>query len=175
MKRINVSGTNNFETYAETSVEQFLQSNRIEYVLREHPAVFTCEDAEKYCIDVFGLACKNLFLRNEKNNRHFLVVLPAAKRADLKKVGEIVGERRLSFASPHALRDKLCLEPGSVSPFGLINDINKEVEVYIDKEVYDADVVNFHPNRNTASLELTRKMFHNYLKITGHIIHIVEL
>lgn len=158
-----------------TDVEQFLQSNKIEYILHEHPAVFTCEDAEKHCIGVPGLACKNLFLRDEKNKRYFLVILPASKRADLKKVGEMVGERRLSFANAELLRTMLGVEPGSVSPFGLINDVNKGVEVYIDKEVYDADNVNFHPNRNTASLELTREMFRAYLTIIGHVIHIIEV
>ena len=102
------------------NVEQFLQSHHIEYILHEHPAVFTCEEAEKHCVNVPGLAGKNLFLRSEKSARYFLVVLPAAKRADLKKVAEMVGERRISFANADILREKLGLEPGSVSPFGLI-------------------------------------------------------
>ncbi len=157
------------------NVEQFLQSHHIEYVLHEHPAVFTCEEAEKHCANIPGLAGKNLFLRSEKGARYFLIVLPAAKRADLKKVAEIMGERRISFANADALREKLDLEPGSVSPFGLINDAGREVEVYIDKDVHDADVVNFHPNRNTASLELTRDMFHKYLQILNHDVHIIEL
>ena len=157
------------------NVEQFLQSHHIEYILHEHPAVFTCEEAEKHCVNVPGLAGKNLFLRSEKSARYFLVVLPAAKRADLKKVAEMVGERRISFANADILREKLGLEPGSVSPFGLINDVKSEVKVYIDKEVYDADVVNFHPKTNTASQELSRDMFHRYLKALNRDVHIVEL
>jgi Ala-tRNA(Pro) deacylase len=63
------------------------------------------------------------------------------------------------------LMQTMWLEPGSVSPFGLINNENKDVEVYIDKQVYDADIVNFHPNINTASLSLTSEMFHKYLQV----------
>ncbi len=146
------------------NVEDFLKSHDIKYVLHEHPAVYTCEEAEKYCKNVPGLACKNLLLTDKKGRRYFLVVLPAAKRTDLKKFSEIVGESKVTFASPEALQEKLGLEAGAVSPFGLLNDKNKEVEVYVDKDVYDANVVSFHPNRNTASLELSGEMFHKFLE-----------
>ena len=80
------------------NVEQYLQANQIKYVLHEHPAVFTCEEAEKYCGDIPGLPCKNLLLRDKKKRRYFLLILPAEKRADLKKIGETVGESKVSFA-----------------------------------------------------------------------------
>src|SRR3990167_8246235 len=105
-----------------THVEDFLKSHNIQYALHEHPAVSTCEEAEKYCGDIPGLACKNLLLRDKKGRRYFLFVLPAEKRADLKQIGEIVGEKRVSFANAEALKEKLGLEPGAVSPFGLLND-----------------------------------------------------
>lgn len=155
-------------------VEQFLQSHGIAYVLHEHPAVFTCEDAEKYCGTVPGLAGKNLFLKNKKSTRYFLVILPADKRADLKHIAQVVGEQKVSFASPEALREKLGLEPGSVSPFGLLNDADAGVEVFIDREVADAEIVNFHPNRNTASLELTQKMFQIFLTTLKHVVKILD-
>lgn len=145
------------------AAEQYLQNHNISYVLHEHPAVFTCEEAEKFCADVPGIPGKNLFLRAGKAKRYFLIILPASKKADLKQISHIVGESKVSFASPASLKEKLDLEPGSVSPFGLINDQHHEVEVYIDREIYDAEIVNFHPNKNTASLELTREMFHKYL------------
>lgn len=97
------------------NIERFLRSNGIDFVLHEHPAVYTCEEAEKYCGDIPGLSCKNLFLRNKKHDRYFLVILPATKKADLKKLSEAAGEK-LTFASPEELKDKLGLEPGSVSP-----------------------------------------------------------
>ena len=156
-----------------TNVEQYLRTNQIEYVLHEHPAVYTCEEAEKYCGDIPGLACKNLLLKDKKGRRYFLIVLPAEKRADLKKIGKTVNEKKVSFASPEALKEKLGLEPGAVSPFGLLNDTSHEVEVYVDKKVYNADIVSFHPNRNTASLELTGDMFRKFLQALENKVHVI--
>lgn len=157
------------------NVEDFLKSNDITYILHEHPAVYTCEEAEKYCGDIPGLACKNLLLGGKKSGRYFLVILPAEKRADLKKIGEIVGDKQITFAGPEILLEKLGLEPGAVSPFGLLNDKNHEVEVYIDKKVYYADIVSFHPNRNTASLELTGNMFRKFLKAIENRTKMIDL
>lgn len=156
-------------------VEDFLKSNNIEYILHKHSAVYTCEEAMKHCSDIPGLACKNLFLKGNKGRRHFLMVLPANKQTDLKKLCGIVWESKISFASPEALKEKLGLEPGSVSPFGLLNDKLKEIEVYIDKEVYEADTVSFHPNRNTATFELQKDMFHKYLNISENKIEVIDL
>lgn len=157
-----------------TNVEEYLQDNQIKYVLHEHPAVYTCEEAEKHCGDIPGLACKNLLLKDKKGRRYFLIVLPAEKRADLKGIGKTVGESKVSFASPEALKEKLGLEPGAVSPFGLLNDKNHEVEVYVDEKVYNADIVSFHPNRNTASLELTGEMFRKFLQAIENKVHVIK-
>lgn len=155
-------------------VEKYLQDNQIKYVLHEHPAVYTCEEAEKYCSDIPGLACKNLLLKDKKGRRHFLIVLPATKRADLKGISEAVGENKVSFASAEALKEKLGLEPGAVSPFGLLNDQHHEVEVYVDEAVYNADIVSFHPNRNTASLELTGEMFRKFLQNINNKVNVIK-
>ncbi|MEK7085476.1 MAG: prolyl-tRNA synthetase associated domain-containing protein [Patescibacteria group bacterium] len=157
------------------TVEDFLKSNDITYSLHEHPAVFTCEEAEKYCGDIPGLACKNLLLKGRKSERYFLIILPAEKRADLKKISETVDDKQITFAGPEALLEKLGLEPGAVSPFGLINDKNHEIEVYIDKKVYYADIVSFHPNRNTASLELSGEMFHKFLRAIENKTKVIDL
>lgn len=156
-------------------VEQFLQSKGIQYTLHEHPAVFTCEDAEIHCKNVPGLACKNLVLKDKKSGRYFLLILPAAKRMDLKKFSEMVGQKNITFASADVLREKLGVDPGSVSPFGLLNDTEKEMEVYVDSEVYNAEIVGFHPNRNTATLELSREMFWKFLELLGQKKSVVEL
>jgi Ala-tRNA(Pro) deacylase len=144
-------------------VENYLKSNGIDFIKHEHREVFTCEDVEKYCPDIPGLSCKNLFLRNQKKKRYFLLVLPADKQTDLKKFAELAGDKKLSFGSADDLMEKLSLKPGSVSPFGLINDSEGVIELFIDKEVFDADIVSFHPNHNSASLELTKEMFHKFL------------
>ncbi|PIP26600.1 MAG: prolyl-tRNA synthetase associated domain-containing protein [Candidatus Moranbacteria bacterium CG_4_9_14_3_um_filter_40_7] len=158
-----------------TNVEDFLKSNGIKFIQHEHSAVYTCEEAEKYCGNIPGLACKNLLLKGRKSGRYFLVILPAEKRANLKKIGGMVGDKQMTFASAEALLEKLGLEPGAVSPFGLLNDQNHEVEAYIDKKVYCAKIVSFHPDRNTASLELSGEMFRKFLRVIRHKINIIDL
>ena len=157
------------------NVEEYLYANGISYIRHEHVAVFTAEDLAVHCSHIPGLHCKNLFLRDQKYKRYFLVILPARHQTDLKKVSEAAGEKKLSFANPDTLREKLGVEVGSVSPFGLLNDSLHEVEVYVDKAVYDAAIVSFHPNRNTASLELTGAMFKKFLEQMENRIEVVDL
>lgn len=153
------------------TVEAYLDSLGISYTIHSHPPVFTCEELEAYAIP--GLSCKNLFLRDQKKRRYFLVIMPAAKRTDLATLGNTVGERKLSFVNPDTLKEKLGVEPGAVSPFGLMNSKASDVEVYIDREVMDAPLVHFHPNRNTASLEMSMGDFRRYLDTLKNVITIV--
>ena len=156
------------------TVEEFLRSHQIQYILHEHPAVYTCEEAERVCSSVPGLACKNLFLKGKRSGQYYLVILPATKKADLKIISELTCESKLTFATKEDLHEKLGLEAGAVSPFGLLNDQAGEVLVYIDREVYLADLVSFHPNRNTASLELTGEMFRKFLQVVGNRVEVME-
>ena len=153
-------------------VLSYLGDHNIGYTLHEHIAVFTCEEAKAHAGDIPGMACKNLLLRNRKKTRFILLVLPANKKTDIKAFSLSIGEKNLSFTSSDLLMEKLGLEPGSVSPFGLINDVDNTVDLYIHREVYDASIVTFHPNINTATLELTREMFHRYL---GGLVQEVEV
>jgi Ala-tRNA(Pro) deacylase len=107
---------------AEREVAVFLEQMGVPFVRYEHPAVATVAEAEKYWGNLRGAHCKNLFLRNNKGNRHYLVVAEASRRVDLKALTRVLGEDRLSFASAERLKKYLGLEAGSVSPFGLIHD-----------------------------------------------------
>lgn len=156
-------------------VEEFLKANNIEYVVHEHPAVFTCEEAQKHCSNVPGVASKNLFLRDDKKRRYFLVILSSKKRADLKNLAQLLGVKRVSFANDSELKEKLGLEPGAVSIFGLLNDSNLQVELFIDKDFYESSVVNFHPNRNTASVELKKEMLEKFLEIIEHKVNVINI
>lgn len=158
-----------------TDVEAFLHEHGITFTRHDHPAVFTCEDSERLGIHLPGIHSKNLFLKNRKKTRFFLVTIPAEKRADLKKLGILFGEKDLSFGSPEQLKEKLGLTPGSVSPFGLINDKLKEIEIYLDSDVANAGIVNFHPNINTASLELTKEMFQKFFTSLDRKYEIIEI
>jgi Ala-tRNA(Pro) deacylase len=124
----------------------------ISYERHEHPAVFNAGDAAQFWDPIPGVQCKNLFLRNKKGDRHYLVVLEISKRADLREIVKVVGDDRLSFGSPDRLMTKLGLTPGSVSPFGLINDADGSVRVLIDRDLKGAARLIFHPNINTASV-----------------------
>lgn len=155
------------------NVEAYLQSNGITYTKHEHPAVYTCEEAEEHCSNIPGLPCKNILLKNKKGTAYALVVLPAKKRADLQYICHVLDQKKMSFASAERLKEKLSLEPGSVSPFGLLNNADHDVSALVDKEVYDADIVSFHPNRNTATLELTQDMFHKFLESIENEVKII--
>lgn len=134
----------------------------------EHPPVATVAAAERHWAGLRGVHCKNLFLRNKKGNHHYLVVAPASKPVDLRALNAALGEDRLSFASPERLSRCLGLEPGSVSPFGLINDAEKSVRVVVDKDLAGTAFLGFHPNTNTATLEISGPDFERFLEWTGH-------
>jgi len=153
---------------AEAKVIEVLEELGISYIRHEHPPVFTVEQAEKHWTGVQGAHCKNLFLRNKKGNRHYLVILLSTKQADLRGLNQRLGEDRLSFGSPERLRKYLGLEAGSVSPFGLINDRHKDVTVIVDQDLKQAGQVNFHPNVNTATLGISASDFARFLSWTGH-------
>jgi Ala-tRNA(Pro) deacylase len=153
-------------------VEEFLKSNSIDYVLHEHAPVFTAEEVEK--LNIPGLAAKNLFLRDQKSTRILLVILPAAKKTDLKKLGKLTGAGKLSFVNAETLYSKLGVEPGAVSPFGLLNNKESDVEVFIDREITSASIVQFHPNHNNATLQLTSEMFTRYLSLIRNKITVMN-
>jgi len=155
---------------AEAKVLEILDKLGIEYTRREHPPVFTVEQAEKHWSDITGAHCKNLFLRNKKGNRHYLVILLSRKQADLRSLNEKLNEDRLSFGSPDRLKKYLGLEPGSVSPFGLINDPRKEVTVIVDQDLKQEARVNFHPNVNTSTVGISTADFEKFLAWSGQIV-----
>lgn len=159
----------------EKRVYQVLDELGISFTRHAHPPVFTVEEAEKHWTQVTGAHCKNLFLRNKKGNRHYLVILEASKAADLKSLNRLLGEDRLSFASEKRLMKFLGLETGAVSVFGLINDKENHVKVVIDKDLKKADIVNFHPNVNTATIGISVRDFEKFLAWCGNAVRYLPL
>ena len=159
----------------EKEVIIFLEKHKTEYILHTPPAVFTTADVEKYCDNLPGLSCKNLFLKQEKSENYMLVILPAHKRMQLKEFGKIISLRRITFAKEDELYDLLKLSAGAVSPFGLLNDKNTVVKLYIDSEVWNADIVRFHPNVNTETIELRKEVFHDLILNMKNEYQIVHL
>jgi Ala-tRNA(Pro) deacylase len=147
----------------------------ISYERYAHPAVFTSEDAAKYWNSIPGAQCKNLFLRNKKGDRHYLVIVGIGKRIDLKDLVRIVGDDRLSFGSPERLMTQLGLTPGSVSPFGLINDAAGSVRVLIDADLRGEGRLIFHPNINTASVVVSWGDLERFLETRSNAVRVVQL
>lgn len=145
-------------------VYKVLEKLGISYKKYNHPAVYTVEEAEKEIESIEGEQTKNLFLKDEKGRRHYLVVLSAKKRANLKDLATFLKEKKLSFASSERLENYLGLKPGSVSPFGLINDNDCQVEVIIEEDLKKAKEIGFHPNDNTATVVLRWEDFQKFLE-----------
>jgi Ala-tRNA(Pro) deacylase len=159
----------------ERKVLETLDGLGIAYARHEHPPVATVEQAEKHWAGLKGTHCKNLFLRNYKGNRHYLVIAPVTRGIDLKRLNVMLGEDRLSFASPERLRRWLGLEPGSVSPFGLVNDETGHVQVVCDETLRSSSALGFHPNVNTATLEIAFADFEKFLASRANTVRWLEL
>lgn len=156
-------------------IYKFLDDNGIRYQKFEHPAVYTCEEAERLCPKMPGTHTKNVFLRDKNGERHFLVVVGYDKSVDLKSLKEIFGVSKLSFASPERLMKYLGIEPGSVSLLGLVNDTNHAVEVFFDEKVWSGDALLCHPLVNTATLSIAREGIERFLKATGHDWRVINV
>ena len=160
-------------TEQEQAVVARLDELGIVFERHEHPPVATVDEAEAHWTGIDATHCKNLFLRNQKGNRHYLVILLHSKKADLRKVADQIGDGKLSFASPERLLTHLGLTPGSVSPFGLINDRDHTVRVVLDRDLKAAARVSFHPNINTATYVISAADFDRFLAACGNPVHFV--
>lgn len=160
---------------AQNKVYSLLEELEIPYVKYEHIPVFTIEEADKLDVNIPGVHCKNLFLRNRKGNKHYLVIVEKLKKVDLKSLSEQIGSTSLSFASEERLYKYLNLTSGSVGIFGLINDDEKHVEVLIDKYLAMSNTISFHPNVNTATISIAYKDFEKFLNWCENEIHYVQI
>ena len=153
----------------DNKLKEYLKKYEIEYKVHEHHAVFTVAESDKL-VKLPFIRGKNLFMKDEKNN-YYLVCLPTHKMLNMKSLKIRLEVSKLSFASPEELKKELNLTPGSVSIFGMIHA--KSTILILDKELWDSDIVGFHPNINTATLELSHenlKKFWDSLKCKKEII-----
>ena len=165
----------------------FLEANGIEYKNHVHPPLPTIEMALEYWKEIDSTHCKNLFFRNHKGNRHYLVVFECHKELGIHALEKSMRQGKLSFASQERMERCLGLLPGSVSPFGLIKDMNlvmdgvpgegvaaKElfenghrVKLFLDADLQNADRLSFHPCDNTASTVVSNEGFMRFLELWG--------
>ncbi len=156
-------------------VLDFLTRIDISYELYEHPPVPTVDEASKYWKDIPSAHCKNLFFRNHKGNRHYLVIIDHRKTLGIHELEKRLKQGKLSFASEKRMGKYLGVRPGSVSLFGLINDRENHVHLFLDSSLQEAENVSFHPNDNTATLVISREGFLKFLENTGNSSEFLEL
>jgi Ala-tRNA(Pro) deacylase len=140
----------------------------------EHPPVFTVEEAKALRGQIPGCHIKNLFLK-DKRDQLWLVVCPEDRPIELKNLPGLIGSARLSFARPELLREVLGVEPGSVTPFALINDTGQRVAVILDAEMMQADLLNCHPLHNSATTTIGTAGLLDFIRACGHTPRLVAL
>lgn len=152
-----------------------LDSHSIGYQYIEHPPAPTIEIAKQYWKGYDAKHCKNLFFRNHKGNKHFLVLLDCDQNMDIHSIEKILKQGKLSFASEQRLMKYLGLTPGSVTPFGLINDKEHHVHVFLDKTLQQSEKLSFHPCINTASLIIQQNDLIRFLEYCQNSYEWIEL
>jgi Ala-tRNA(Pro) deacylase len=146
----------------------YLDSLGIAHQTVTHPPVFTVEEARARRGALAGGHTKNLFLRDKKGAL-FLIVAPEDAAIELKSLHRLLGASgRFSFGSAELMRETLGVEPGSVTPFAVINDQPARVTVVLDAAMIAHEVLNFHPLRNTATTTISRDGLLKFLEATGH-------
>jgi Ala-tRNA(Pro) deacylase len=152
-----------------------LKDLEISFEYHEHPPLNTIDDAIIHWKDYNSGRCKNIFFRNHKGNRHYLVILEHLRQLDIRDLEKRLRQGKLTFASDVRLKKYLGVEPGSVTPFGLINDTEHHVHLFIDESLKDCERLTFHPNVNTASLVISKPDFIKFLDFTGNSYEFLRL
>ncbi len=147
---------------------EYLDGNGINYQKCDHPAVFTCEEAERLVPALPGTKVKNLFITDKKGRSHFLVMVGYHTSVDLKTLSKMLGVGGLRMASAKRLKDRLGVTPGSVTVLAVVNDSDAAVNVVVDKKIWESNAILCHPLTNTSTLVVPREDFRRFLEISGH-------
>ena len=156
-------------------LETFLREHGIDASRHEHPAVMTVEESLRLVPKLPGAKTKNLFLRDKKGVRHFLVTVPHDRAVDLDALGAALGANKIGFASSERLLKHLGITPGSVSLLSLVNDRDGAVEFVSDRALWEAEAVQAHPLINTATMVLVHADLERFLAATGHTPLVIDV
>ena len=157
-------------------VYTFLNEQGIGYEVTEHPAVFNMKEVSEIDLPYPEADAKNLFLRDDKKRNYYLITVKANKRVNLKEFRQVNNTRALSFASDKDLMDIMGLNPGSVTPLGLLNDIDCKVKFFLDKEfMNEPGLIGVHPNENTATVWMKASDLLSIIKNHGNEIRMVKI
>jgi Ala-tRNA(Pro) deacylase len=154
---------------------ELLEKLDINFEYHEHPPLNTINDAIIHWKDLNSGRCKNIFFRNHKGDCHYLVILEHLRQLNIRDLEKRLRQGKLTFASDQRLKKYLGVLPGSVSPFGLINDKDKNVHVFIDEKLKYYERLAFHPNVNTASLVILESDLCKFLNYTGNSFEFIGL
>jgi Ala-tRNA(Pro) deacylase len=152
-----------------------LHKHGIGYRRYDHVPVFTCDEAERAIPVVAASHTKNLFLRDKKGHRHWLLVTLCEKAVDLKQVADQIGADKLSLGSPDRLARHLGVTPGAVTILALFNNPTHTVELVVDDDVWQADMIRAHPLVNTATLVISQPDVRRFLSVTGHEARVIKV
>lgn len=156
-------------------VYKYLDSLNIKYKKVEHKAVFTMEEMSKLNLEDESEVVKNLFIRDDKKQNYYLILVKGDKRVNLKELKNTLGLRPLTFASEEDLEKYLCLKKGSVTILGILNDTEHKVKVLIDNDIKVFKEIGAHPNENTASIWLTLEDIEKILKLNNVNYNFIDL
>lgn len=160
--------------YGKKEIIDYLNENKIEYEIAEHPAVYTVEEADALNLPHPEAGTKNLFLRDDKKRRYYLVVARENVSINLKELRAKLETRPLTFASEKDLAAILGLIPGAVTPLGVLNDEERRVEVVLDAAL-SGKLIALHPNENTATIWLREEELTKIIREHGNEMKIIEL
>ena len=148
-----------------------LKVKKYDFQIHKHDALFTVEDSNKLRGVIRGGHSKNLFLKNKKNN-FYLITCEEHDEINLKKISKSLNLGNISFAKADYLNKYLGIKPGSVSPFALLNDQKNDVVFYLEKNLYNSELINFHPLINTLTITMPTKIFIEFMIENNKKIHV---
>jgi len=152
-----------------------LQELGIAFDVVEHPPAFTTEQADGYIEGMEGVRTKSMFLTNKKKTQYYLLIMDDKKSLDMDLFKELVSANHIRMASADSLFEKMQLPPGTVSPFGLLNNEEKDIHVYFDKEIIDEERMTFHPNTNEKTIFVSTTDLFKFLQDLGYSYQVLEL
>ncbi len=157
-------------------IYEYLSREGIWYELTEHQAVYNMAEVSKIELPYPEYDAKNLFVRDDKKRNYYLITVKGDKRADLKQFRKNNNTRALSFASADDLMMILSLTPGEVTPFGLLNDIERKVIWFLDQDLMNGlGLIGVHPNDNTATIWLKTIDLIKIIQQHGNMVNVIQV
>lgn len=152
-----------------------LKELNIEYLKIDHIPIYTIDEANNLDIENKEYIAKNLFLRDDKKRNYYLLVVKSNKKIDLNDLKNKINSHRLSFASEIDLEKYLKLKKGSVTPLGVLNDVERKVKVIIDEDILKEEIVGVHPNDNDATVFMKTKDLIRIIELNGNLVEYAKV